>query len=173
MGITEQHRLFEEWMGEHGAIVYRVVNGFADSDDRNDLLQEILLAVWKSIPAFRAEAKPTTFLYRVCHNAALLWRRKEQSHRRRVEQFDGFSVHAQTQPGESNDLAEERLAALYTSIRQLAPVERSLILMSLDGVSYREIAAILGLSESNVGVKLSRIKQRLTQTLKETEHELR
>ena len=62
-------------------------------------------------------------------------------------------------------------AKLYSAIRQLKPLERSLILMSLDGLSYREMAAVLGLSESNVGVKLNRIKNQLTQTLKGNKNE--
>ena len=61
MDLAEQQQRFVEWTRDHSAILYRVVNGFAKGDDRNDLLQEILLAVWKSIPAFRGQAKPTTY----------------------------------------------------------------------------------------------------------------
>ena len=68
-------------------------------------------------------------------------------------------------------LTDERLARLYSAIHQLKPLERSLILLSLDGLSYREMAEVLGLSESNVGVKLNRIKAQLTLTLKGNEHE--
>lgn len=168
MDIAEQQR-FSDWLGEHGAIVHHVVNGFASGDDRNDLLQEVLLAVWKSIPAFRGQAKPTTYLYRVCHNAALLWIRTEKNYRRRVEQFGAL---APTESGGGTDsLTDERLARLYSAIHQLKPLERSLILLSLDGLSYREMAEVLGLSESNVGVKLNRIKTQLTQTLKGNENE--
>ena len=75
MDIEQQHECFERWMADHIAILYRVVNGFAEGDDRNDLMQEVMLAVWHAIPRFRAESKPTTFLYRFSHNAALSWRR--------------------------------------------------------------------------------------------------
>jgi RNA polymerase sigma-70 factor (ECF subfamily) len=70
-------------------------------------------------------------------------------------------------------LTDERLVRLYAAIHQLKPLERSLILLSLDGLSYREMAEVLGLSESNVGVKLNRIKMQLSQNLKGNEHELR
>jgi RNA polymerase sigma factor (sigma-70 family) len=167
--ITAQQQRFADWMREHSAILHHVVNGFAAGDDRSDLLQEVLLAVWKSIPTFRGQAKPTTYLYRVSHNAALLWIRTEKNYRRRVEQYGA------TVPGEiarePDSLTDERLAKLYSAIRQLKPVDRSLILLSLDGLSYREMAEVLGLSESNVGVKLNRIKTQLTQTLKGNEHE--
>jgi RNA polymerase sigma-70 factor (ECF subfamily) len=118
--------------------------------------------MWKSIPAFREQAKPTTFLYRVCHNAALLWCRREKTHRRRVEQFEGFAADHPSR--ESEAMVEERLKALYCLIRQLAPLDRSLIRLLLDGMSYRDMAAILALSESNVGVKLNRIKNNLVKT---------
>ena len=171
MDIAEQQRRFTDWLREHSAIVHHVVNGFASGDDRNDLLQEVLLAVWKSIPAFRGQAKPTTYLYRVCHNAALLWIRTERNYRRRVELFGAFAPTESA--GAPDSLADERLALLYSAIHQLKPPERSLILLSLDGLSYREMAEVLGLSESNVGVKLNRIKTQLTQTLKGNEHELK
>jgi len=156
-------------MREHSAILHHVVNGFAAGDDRNDMFQEVLLAVWKSIPAFRGQARPTTYLYRVSHNAALLWIRTEKNYRRRVEQF-GASVPNEF-AGEPDSLTDERLAKLYAAIRLLKPVDRSLMLLSLDGLSYREMAEVLGFSESNVGVKLNRIKTQLTQTLKGNEHE--
>ena len=144
------------------------MNGFASGADRQDLMQEVLLAVWKAVPAFRGQAKPTTYLYRVCHNAALLWIRTEKNYRRRVEQFG--SQPAELHSG-SDTLADERLARIYAAIHQLKPLDRSLMLLALDGLSYREMADVLGLSESNVGVKLNRIKAQLTETLKGDEHE--
>lgn len=171
MDITEQQQRFTDWTHQHGGILHHVVNAFATGDDRNDLLQEVLIAVWKSIPVFRGQAKPTTYLYRVCHNAALLWARTEKNYRRRVEKFGAFAPTESTTGPDS--LTDARLAALYSAIHQLKPLDRSLILLSLDGLSYREIAEILGLSESNVGVKLNRIKTQLAQILKGNEHDLR
>ena len=165
MHIAEQEQRFADWTRDHSAVLHHVINGFAAGDDRNDLLQEVLLAVWKSIPAFRGQARPTTYLYRVCHNAALLWIRTEKNYRRRIERFGALTPDALGPDADA--VTDERLAKLYSAIRQLKPLERSLILMSLDGLSYREMATVLGLSESNVGVKLNRIKNQLTQTLKD------
>jgi len=169
MDIAEQQQRFTEWTREHGAILHHVVNGFAAGADRHDLMQEVLLAVWKAIPAFRGQAKPTTYLYRVSHNAALLWIRTEKNYRRRVEQFG--AEPAAGSDANADALVDERLGKIYAAIHQLKPVERSLMLLSLDGLSYREMAEVLGLSESNIGVKLNRIKNQLTQTLKGNEHE--
>ncbi len=169
MNITEHQQRFEEWTREHGAILYRVVNGFAIGDDRNDLLQEVLLAVWKSIPAYRGQAKPTTYLYRVCHNAGLLWLRTQKNYRRRIDQLSAFpSDHFAPA---SDPCADERLSAVYRAIHELKPGDRSLILLALDGLSYREMADVLGLSESNVGVKLNRLKNQLSKTVKGNENE--
>lgn len=170
MDPAEQKRRFADWLSHHSAMVHHVVNGFASGDDRNDLLQEVLLAVWKSIPAFRGEAKATTYHYRVCHNAALLWIRTQMNYRRRVEQF---GTYANTEPPQGSDTqTDERLARLYAAVHELRPLDRSLILLALDGLSYRDMADVLGLSESNVGVKLNRIKAQLTQTLRGNDHEL-
>jgi RNA polymerase sigma-70 factor (ECF subfamily) len=171
MDTAEQQQRFTDWLREHSAIMHHVVNGFAAGDDRNDLLQEVLLAVWKSIPSFRGDAKPTTYLYRVSHNAALLWIRTEKNYRRRIEQV-GATAPSGFAP-ETDSQTDERLAKIYSAIHLLKPVDRSLMLLSLDGLGYREMAEVLGLSESNVGVKINRIKTQLTQTLKGNEHELK
>lgn len=148
-----------------------MVNGFAEGDDRKDLMQELLLAVWKAIPAFRQDAQPSTFIYRVTHNAALTWRRAQQNYRRRVDRFESF---APADPGGNpEDHSAALLEKIYAEIRQLPPLDRSLMLLSLDGISYRDMAAIHGLSETNVGVRLNRARQKLTLALKETAHEVR
>jgi RNA polymerase sigma-70 factor (ECF subfamily) len=169
MNIAEQQERFVEWISAHSAIIHRVVNGFARGDDRKDLLQEVMLAVWKSIPAFRQQAKITTYLYRVSHNAALLWIRTQKNYRRRVEEFG--ATNPAVIPTDSGASLDERLGALYSAIRLLKPVDRSLILMSLDELSYREMADVLGLTETNIGVRINRIKQQLAELLKGKENE--
>ena len=162
MDSSERMGLFAEWMEAHGAIVHRVVNGFAGGADREDLLQEVLLAVWKATPAYRGEAKVSTFLYRVSHNAALLWARGERQHRRRVAEATEKARRAQP----ADEAPEKRLAAVYAAIQRLSPVDRSLVLLWLDELSYGEMAHVLGLTESNIGVKLNRIKATLAGFLK-------
>lgn len=131
-------------------------------------MQELLLAVWKAIPAFRLEAQPSTFIYRVTHNAAMTWQRTRRNYRRKVEQFSTMGPVAEA-GGAAPDA--ERLEGLYAAIRALSPLDRSLILLSLDGLSYREMAALHGLSEGNVGARLTRLRQKLATTLKEACHE--
>lgn len=178
MSPDEQNTHFERWLGAHATMLHHVANGFAEGADRHDLMQELLLAVWRAVPAFREGAQPSTFIYRVAHNAALTWRRGRKNYARRVAQFETWmgaeaGVSAAADTGLAGARERETLELIYAHIRALPPVERSLMVLHLDGVSYAEMAEIHGLSESNVGAKLSRLKQKLSDALKEVTHELR
>ena len=170
LNSTEQQERFDDWTREHAAILHHVANGFAEGADRQDLMQELLLAVWKAIPAFRGESQVTSFLFRVTHNTALTWRRTRHNYQRRVERFEALTPSAPTDA--PPDRSGVQLEQLYAAIRQLPPVDRSLMLLSLDGLSYREMAGVHGLTESNVGVRLNRARQKLTESLKNISHEL-
>jgi RNA polymerase sigma-70 factor (ECF subfamily) len=171
---SHEHNLcFEQWLGTHSAVLHHVANGFAEGADRHDLMQELLLAVWKAVPAFRQGAKPSTFIYRVAHNAALTWKRSQKNYQKRVDGFEASPLRETLAMPESAGRECETLELLYVRIRGLPPVDRSLILLHLDGVSYAEMAEIHGLSESNVGVRLTRLKQKLSDAMKEVSHELR
>lgn len=157
-------------MRDHGTILHHVANGFAEGDDRKDLMQELLLAVWKAVPAFRSDALPSTFIYRVSHNAALTWKRTQRNYRRKVDQF-GSLARADGSDG-TTDPSAALLAQVYAEIRRLPPLDRSLLLLSLDGVSYADMALIHGLTGSSVGVRLSRAKQQLAKAMQGAVHEL-
>lgn len=152
---------FADWMRQHIAILHRVVRAFATGRDCDDLMQEIMLALWRAAPAFAGASSSATFVYRVAHNAALLWHRSERKHRRRVAIAGQIDWMIQPETGRARADTPARLESLYASIRSLAPIDRSLILLSLDGLGYREIAEIHGLSESNVGTRLTRLRKRL------------
>ncbi|HEX2853208.1 MAG TPA: sigma-70 family RNA polymerase sigma factor [Opitutaceae bacterium] len=173
MTIHEQNARFEEWFAQHAAVLHHVANGFADGTDRHDLMQELLLAMWRAVPAFRQAAQPSTFIFRVAHNAALTWKRSRKNYRERVERFEHLAGRETHVPPASDSRENETLQLIYAQIRQFAPVDRSLILLHLDGVGYAEMAAIHGLTESNVGVRLNRLKHKLTHAMKGLAHELR
>jgi len=167
MDTRTQQATFDAWLRDHAAILHHVANGFASGADRHDLMQELMLALWRAVPAFRAASRPSTFIFRVTHNAALTWNRAERSYRRRV---DSFMEQQATSPFATEEVAEaptDSLEILYAAIRTLDPLDRSLVLLQLDSVSYAQIAEIHGLSESNVGVRLNRIKHKLTVKIQE------
>lgn len=173
MDVAEQHLLFDRWLAEHAAVLHHVANGFAEGADRHDLMQELLLALWRAVPAYRGGAQPSTFIYRVAHNTALTWKRTERNYRRRVDRFEADVLRATQAEPVVSTRERETLELLYAAIRRLPPVDRSLILLHLDGVAYAAIAELHGLTESNVGARLTRLKQKLTASLEEISHELR
>lgn len=162
MNQTEQQHRFSLWTTEHGAILHHVVNAFADFDDRGDLMQEVLLAVWEAIPVFRADSQPATFLYRVSHNTAMTWRRRRGNYRRLVDR-----AALEPPAGPADPAREERLERVYARIREFPALDRSLLLLWLDEVGYREMAEIHGIAENLVGVRLTRARARLIEQLKE------
>jgi RNA polymerase sigma factor (sigma-70 family) len=168
MDTRLQQATFDAWLQEHAAILHHVANGFATGADRHDLMQELMLALWRAIPAFRSAARPSTFIFRVTHNAALTWKRAERNYKRRVDSYQEQQLIA---PLAGHDIPAETpvdtLELLYAAIRTLEPLDRSLVLLQLDGVSYAQIAEIHGLSESNVGVRLNRLKHKLTAKIQE------
>lgn len=168
-GMASDHdidRDFADWLAPHLPMLHRTARAFAEPSDQHDLLQEMSLALWKARPRFRAESTAGTFAHRVAHNAALTWRRGET--RRRLR---GVAVEAELVTREDGtDPQAALLERLYVAIRQLPPVDRSLILLSLDGLSYAEIAGLHGLSETNVGARLTRIRQRVASLVEETDH---
>lgn len=162
MKREEQTRLFESWMQEHPGIPQKVARSFASVEaDREDLLQEIRVAIWLAIPAYDGRSKVSSYVYRVSLNRAISWRRRPQNRKDRAD-----SIEDHERIAEEPDQSDPRLEIVYHEIRQLPQAERALILLQLDGFSYREIAETLGLTESNVGVRLNRIRTKLAEQLK-------
>jgi RNA polymerase sigma-70 factor (ECF subfamily) len=174
MTAEEQETLFRRWLAEHLGLMLKVVRGCsAAPQDQDDLFQDICLRLWQSIPAFRGEAKETTWIYRVAFNTALAWRRGERRRRVGHEIFLKTDVSPQTQPSHADALPEQEIIGqLYAAVRQLPKIDASLALMHLDGLSYAEMAEVLGISENYIGVKLNRIRKQLAEQLKGADHEL-
>ena len=159
MEKEEQQRIFEGWLRDHQRLFFKVVRAYAFTpQDQEDLFQEIATQVWRSIPGFRGDAAVTTWIYRVALNAAIAWTQKERKHRAGRQELDGVEpAILQASPA-----TDPRVEWLYEQIRQLNEIDRSLTLLLLDGFSYKEMAAMLGITENYVGVKINRIKAHLT-----------
>ncbi len=158
MTEKEQDEIFEKWLGQYKALLFKVVRAYAfTAMDREDLFQEIVIQVWRSVPAFRNESAVTTWLYRIALNTSFKWVRKERKHYESKEALDKADHILQDNYVEM-DL---RLTWLYDEITKLDEVDRSITLMLLENFSYREMSGILGITESNVGVRINRIKKNL------------
>jgi RNA polymerase sigma-70 factor (ECF subfamily) len=130
----------------------------------DDLFQEVMTNVWNSLPSFRGEAKISTWLYRIAVNTALIHRRKRKPSEALVDVADQrASVHQDLE-------RRERLEALHRAIARLGDQDRLIVSLLLEGLSYREIGDITGITVNYVGVKLSRIKQTLEQLTLEVGH---
>lgn len=158
MTESEQNHTFNQWLRQHKLQIFKVVRAYASTAmDQDDLFQEISIQVWHSVPAFREESSVNTWIYRIAINTAIKWIGKEQKHLKSRESLD--SVQAVLQ--EIKVPPDERLTWLYEAIYLLDEIDRSLTLLLLDGFSYKEMASMLGITESNVGVKINRIKKQL------------
>ena len=161
MDDTDRDRIFGDWLAGHKGILFKVVHAYAfEHADRQDLFQEIAIQVWRSVDAFRGDSSVPTWIYRVALNTAIAWTRRERRHQRGKQPFEVVEGLLVTAIAEDRD---PRVEWLYRKIAQLKDVDRSVALLLLDGFSYKEIAAIVGLSESNVGVKINRIKSALAE----------
>lgn len=167
MGEEDQKALFLTWLDEYGPSVMKVARAYTlTREECQDLAQEILLQAWRSLPHFEHKAKGTTWLYRVALNTAMNWHRKDEH--RRSSQRPLLEVHLATEGTNGAEEVQHRdtIDRLYAAIQQLPKGDAALVLLYLDDLSYREMAEVLGISESNVGVKLNRAKKALSALMK-------
>lgn len=156
--MSLQDRFIEEIKANH-RIIRKVCLVYAHTnDDQEDLFQECLYNAWKAFPSFRHDAKFSTWLYKVALNTVLYQQRKNKIASMKVDLE--MAKHLCIEQ-EGND----HLAQLYHAITVLNAIEKSVILLYLEGLSYREIGEITGFTESNVGAKLSRIKEKLNKIM--------
>lgn len=160
---------FKRLLAGHGGAVLKVARAYTFTvEDGRDLAQEILLQVWRSLPRFEGRADAATWMYRVALNTAIGWKRKERwreagrSSVLRVEEVSSDGGDAAHEAAR-----REAVERLYGAIRRLNKADAALVLLSLDGLSYRQMAEVLGVTESHVGVKLNRAKKTLAELLKE------
>lgn len=141
---------------DYQKIIYKVCKLYRDiKEDQEDLFQEIVYQLWKSYPSFKGESKISSWIYRIALNTAMAIYRKPKL---TIDYFDEISGQNQAGSGKEVSENEERL---FAALRKLNDAEKALISLYLDEFSYQEISKILGISESNVGVRLNRIKSKL------------
>lgn len=160
MNNSDYNKSFTAMVGRHEKIIFSVCFFYATSEvPFEDLRQEVLISLFKGYSNFRQESAETTWVYKVCINTCLFSLRKFTPKVKTVS-FDQIpSVHFQ----EENDKAlREKLEWLYAIIAQLNPMEKALILMWLDELSYEEIASNMGIPRNTVASRLFRIKEKIS-----------
>lgn len=163
MEDAQQSTRFVELMDRYGPALKRLVSGYADNPaDREDLLQEIALQLWRALPAFRGQSSERTWLYRVAHNTAITALHKRIALRNRetsAEDPVGETLHLDTEH-------EERRSLLVRAIQQLEPLDRQIVLLHLEELSYSEIEEITGMTVNAIGARLTRARERLTESIR-------
>jgi RNA polymerase sigma-70 factor (ECF subfamily) len=154
-------REFERLLNEHRGIVVKLANAYCRArEERDDLVQEISLQLWRAYPSYDRGRRFSTWMYRVALNTAISFARSASTRQRRAVPLDETAapelVH---HPAAHSD--DARVAALYRTLRRFDELDRALLVLHLEDRSHREIAEILGISETNVGTKLARLKNRI------------
>jgi RNA polymerase sigma-70 factor (ECF subfamily) len=161
MGVTTQtlRERFRHLLESHRGIVLKIAHTYSRNvEDRRDLAQEISTQAWKAFVAYDEARTFSTWLYRIALNVAISFVRSAESrHTLALDEIDSEPGHDLDRQRESDD----GVRALYRFIDRLDPLHRALLLLYLDEKSQREIADILGLSETNVATKIGRLKQRV------------
>jgi len=154
----DRERKFEEIIEKHRDQVYRMCWGFANNAfDVDDLFQEVMINIWRGFQGFKGKSSMSTWIYRITVNTCMLWRKREGKNKNQVDNYPDDTISQ----GENREEKNEQVLALRNAIQQLKKIDRTLILLLLEGCSYQEISEVTGLSTSNVGAKISRIKTKI------------
>jgi RNA polymerase sigma-70 factor, ECF subfamily len=172
--MNSKEERFKKLIGEQEARIWSVCRHYAkDEADRKDLYQEILINTWKGFDNFRGEALPGTWMYRIAVNTSIGFTLKEK---RRLQvavtlgKNDlGYLTDVSTVSGQTP--GENLLSEMESQVNQLSVIDKILVTLMLEDLSYREIADIVGITEPNVRVKIHRIKNLLRDNMKGESHE--
>lgn len=152
---------FEELVKQYKRTIYSVCYIFSrDNEEVNDMFQEIIVRLWLGFDQFKKQSSVNTWVYRIALNTAI------NCDKRSKHRLQTVSLNADIDPYDPQDTSFEQVHQLHALIQQLDVMDRGLVMLWLEGISYDEIAAIMGISVANVGIKLHRIKERLIQKTK-------
>jgi len=154
---------FEQLLDKHAPALRRFCSAYRrDPNDSQDLFQDIAVALWTALPRFRAEASERSWLYRIAHNVALT-----DAARRRRKRSPEVPLDEVTPAVQSQD---PRAAELLDAVQRLEPIDRGLALLYLEGLTTAEMGGVLGITEGNAAVRLTRLRQRLATMLNPGRH---
>ena len=153
--------VFQELIEQHRGILYKVARAYCPlEEERQDLIQEMMIQIWQALPRYNAQYKSSTWIYRIALNVAISHYRKTTTQQRRQQALDANAIQ-----GAEADYSEkeQQFRLLEQFINELKELDRALMVLYLEERSHAEIAEILGISISNVATKVGRIKDKLKQ----------
>ena len=154
--MQQSEELFTRIVKEHKSSIYAVCYMFSNKEEEvNDLFQETLINLWKGMEGFREDSKLSTWLYRVAMNTCISQDRKKKHRGVQVPLSVNLNLY------DANEGDNRQIRQLHERIGRLGLVDRAIVMMWLEGMSYEEIGAVVGITPQNVGTKLFRIKEQL------------
>ena len=158
MTSSKEDNVFLSVIEQHKGIIYKIANSYCkNTEDRKDLIQEIVFQLWRSFGRYNDQYKYSTWLYRIALNVAISFYRKDS---KRTDRTSGLTADIIIVAEEKEDTGPQ-LQLLQRFISELPELDRAIMILYLEEKSYREIADILGLTETNIATKISRIKNKL------------
>lgn len=159
MDKQEQQHFFEDLIEQNKGILYKVARAYCpNADDRQDLIQEMMIQIWQSINKYNDQFKISTWLYRISLNVAISFYRKSSTRAKKYTELTMQLIETQVEDKSEN---EKHLNLLEQFISELKEIDKAIMILYLEDKSHTEIAEILGMSLSNVGTKIGRIKNKL------------
>lgn len=159
MSRKRQQQFFQEIIEQHKGILFKVARTYCpDEEERQDLIQDMMIQIWQSVHKYNDQYKITTWLYRISLNVAISFYRKNST---RTKKFTDLNEQMMETPVEDKSENETQLNLLEQFIGELKEIDKALMILYLENKSHIEIAEILGMSVSNVGTKVGRIKEKL------------
>tara|TARA_B100000809_G_scaffold1958_1_gene2272 strand:+ start:129 stop:641 length:513 start_codon:yes stop_codon:yes gene_type:complete len=153
---------FQKIIEENKGILYKVINIYCkDTQDKKDLEQEILIQLWKSLEKYNTNYKISTWIYKIAMNISISFYRKN---RNTPAHLSIDSIFIEKDYEEQNDYIKDKKRILNVFIAKLNEFDKAIILLYLEDYNYKEISNIVGITETNVGSKINRIKNKLKKT---------
>lgn len=165
MNTTDNREAFLQLIEQNKGIIIKICNSYCrNKEDRQDLAQEMIYQLWRSGNSFDPDYKFSTWMYRVVLNVAISFYRR--SRQQQAVALDEWHINIEDSP-DNNDEKENNIRLLQQFISQMKELDKAMILLWSESRPYREIAEIVGISETNVATKISRLKDRLKQQFNE------
>lgn len=162
---TMRKGCFMNLIKRHDALITKICFYFADSNNAfDDLRQDTLLNIWKGLSGFRGESKEVTWVYRICFNTCVS---TVKSNSKALMPSLNDKAYSDFDREDEHDDLDDRIAVMHRCISMLDPVDRSMVLMQLDGRNYEEMAAVTGMNRNTVATRLRRAKEKLRDMMKE------
>tara|TARA_R110002095_G_scaffold206128_1_gene189904 strand:- start:672 stop:1178 length:507 start_codon:yes stop_codon:yes gene_type:complete len=163
----EQETIFLSALEKNQDKLFRICSIYSeDNEDAKDLFQEVLVHVWRSMGTFKGNSSIGTWMFRVALNVCLRFKSKHTKNQNRFIRLDSMTI-SNLRTEENNEEEKEKLKDLKKCVKKLNDGDKAIVALYLEGVVYKEISSILGLSENHVAVKVKRIKSKLFNCINE------